>query len=168
MMTKILATFRCDPSIWQQFKALAELNNTNASALLLQFIDWYLAGNRLTDPAGNCIDRRASQGLDNISIELEQRLVSLLDDCIDEKLNHRLSCELKSLGERLELLEATVGFTAVSSKTQEKSLHPNQAVAQSQPPDLEKIRTRILNCLRVGQQSQLYKRVKAEFDRIIL
>lgn len=144
------------------------MNNTNASALLLQFIDWYLAGNRLTDPALNCLDSRPSQGLDNISIELEQRLVSLLDDCIDEKLNRQLSCDLKSLGERLELLEATVGSTAVSSKTQEKVLKPKPTVAQSHPPDLEKIRVRILNCLRVGQQSQLYKRVKAEFDRIIL
>lgn len=39
-----LATFKCDADVWDAFKAKAEANKTNASALLKKFISSYLNG----------------------------------------------------------------------------------------------------------------------------
>ncbi|MBD2054809.1 hypothetical protein H6F88_02010 [Oculatella sp. FACHB-28] len=39
-----LATFKCDADVWEAFKAKAEANKTNASALLKKFISSYLDG----------------------------------------------------------------------------------------------------------------------------
>lgn len=167
MTSKILATFRCDPELWQRFKAVAKSRNTNASALLLQFIDCYLEENLLPQPKGNCIDKISSRCLDDkLSVAWEQRLVDELEERLDMKLNSTLTDALKSYGKRLDWLEGVVARSLASLQAPNQLLKEQQTALEPNP-DWQKIRQSILKCLGVGSQAKLYKRVKAELDRII-
>lgn len=36
-------SFRCDPDMWAEFREAAEVEGSNASAVLVAFIKWYLS-----------------------------------------------------------------------------------------------------------------------------
>ena len=67
---KFLATFRIDQAEWKDFMAQAKAEGKSASAVLVDFIQWYRAGNRIT------ADTKSSRNLD-----------SLIDERIKAKLN---------------------------------------------------------------------------------
>ena len=152
MSKKILATFRCDPNKWQEFKTKSEADRRSASAILLQFIDWYLAGHNL--PLNN------SSSLDKYPEELEKRLAKLLDvqcsEMLDERLdnkmsllNSRVEAALNGVHQRLEWVEGTV---AELSAAQSASMEQQSLVVTSSPePDWDLIRTRILKYARSGK-----------------
>ena len=174
MAEKILATFRCDSNKWQQFKAQAEAYKTSASAILLQFIDWYLAGNNLPLNNSICIDKEGEFWLNNVLENrlaqlLEARLSNMLDTCLDKKvslLNSRAEAALNGVHQRLEWVEGTVAELLADQRA-EKEVQQSQQVAPPPEPDWDSIRTRVLKSLGVGKQAKLYKQVAAELDRII-
>ena len=76
MTASKLATFKCDPDIWQQFKTKAEAAETSASALLKSFMAAYLSGSINLDEATPI----AVAGLDDrIDAKLEPLLAELAD-----------------------------------------------------------------------------------------
>jgi hypothetical protein len=79
---KTLATFRIDPDKWEQFKLRTGEDNSNASSALLEFVDWYLQGNRL------------SRG---------EAVASSAD--IDKLVDERIDIKLQGLYERLAAME---------------------------------------------------------------
>lgn len=86
MADKTLATFRIDPEEWEAFKNAATSQGSNASALLTEFVRWYLAGNRLdvaTVPTPSHLDTSLQQRLDTI----EQSLDELIDKRIEARLD---------------------------------------------------------------------------------
>ena len=76
---KFLATFRINQDEWKDFMAQAKAGGSSASAVLVDFIQWYRTGNRIA------ADTESSINLDNLD--------SLIDERIKAKLN-----ELETLG----------------------------------------------------------------------
>ena len=76
---KFLATFRIDQEEWKDFMAQAKAEGKSASAVLVDFIQWYRTGNRIA------ADTKSSINLDNIE--------KIIDERIKAKLN-----ELETLG----------------------------------------------------------------------
>ena len=115
---KFLATFRIDQDEWKDFMAQAKAEGKSASAVLVDFICWYRAGNRIaadTTPYTNLnnltvlIDERIlaklneletldsqphSDNLDAILDErdrrVESRLLSILETMLEDKLDDKL------------------------------------------------------------------------------
>ena len=46
-LDKFLATFRINLAEWKDFMAMAKAEGKSASAVLVDFIQWYRAGNRI-------------------------------------------------------------------------------------------------------------------------
>ena len=75
MTASKLATFKCDPDSWQQFKTKAEAAETSASALLKSFMAAYLDGSLNLDEA-----TPIAAGLDDtINAKLDPLLAELAD-----------------------------------------------------------------------------------------
>ena len=93
---KFLATFRIDQEEWKDFMAQAKAEGKSASAVLVDFIQWYRTGNRIS------ADTKSSINLDNIE--------KIIDERIEAKLNEleTLSSQphLKNLDERETNLES--------------------------------------------------------------
>ena len=70
---KFLATFRIDQDEWKDFMAQAKAEGKSASAVLVDFIQWYRTGNRIA------ADTKSSINLGNLD--------SLIDERIKAKLN---------------------------------------------------------------------------------
>ncbi len=113
---KVLATFRIDPEKWEQFKNAAGNEGANASSLLLEFVDWYLDGNRLRGKES------ASPTPDNLDEVIDARIAALLDDrgltaeAMKERLQestaylaHGLNDVVRELREKIEAVEQELG-----------------------------------------------------------
>jgi hypothetical protein len=100
MAEKILATFRIDSDKWEQFKARTGEKNSSASAMLLEFVDWYLAGNELPS--------RRQADLGNLEALLDNRLHSMLDERLDQRWS-AMQATLNQFSSRLERAEAALG-----------------------------------------------------------
>jgi hypothetical protein len=96
MTDRNLRTFRCDAERWKAFKSKASENNTNASALLLQFIDTYLAY--------GCIDN----GIDSKDGCTDTHIDST-DIDIDSRIDSRIDNLLQPIKQELEALRADLG-----------------------------------------------------------
>lgn len=113
MADKILATFRVDSDKWEAFKSAAGLDDSNASAVLLEFIDWYLDGNRLTSesvssPNLDGIDSRIDKLIDDRMAQIDKRIDERIDDRMVDKtayLSNSLNDLLGKVYERIEALE---------------------------------------------------------------
>ncbi|MGG6266218.1 hypothetical protein ACQ4M3_05185 [Leptolyngbya sp. AN03gr2] len=71
-----LATFKCDAELWEAFKSKAAENNTNASALLKEFIQAFLQGDIQIKPDGS-IDTAAA---------LDERISGIVDQLVNDRL----------------------------------------------------------------------------------
>ena len=77
MADETLATFKIDKNTWRAFIDKAKGSNTNASALLKDFVGNYLDGNIDTTAKGNSrLDSKVTQ-LEEQLIELNERLGKL-------------------------------------------------------------------------------------------
>jgi len=84
MKEKILATFRIDPDKWESFKESASIENSNATSVLLDYIDWYLDGYRIQKGRSKTI--KSQPRLDN----LDERIEALVNERIDAVVKERL------------------------------------------------------------------------------
>lgn len=75
-MESKLATFKIDPQLWDEFKAKASVNKSNASAVLKTFVEQYLRGS---------LDPNLDGNLDSIEQHIDARIDERLRD-IDERL----------------------------------------------------------------------------------
>ncbi|MGE5655331.1 MAG: hypothetical protein ACM37W_01715 [Actinomycetota bacterium] len=92
-----LGTFRIDDELWERFQALCEAENTSASAELLRFVEWRLAGGSLRQQAS--------------SQDLGSGFVRLLESHVENLLAAKLAreaLERQQLAERLAAIEAQV------------------------------------------------------------
>lgn len=96
MKDKVLATFRLEPEKWESFKALAASHDSNASAILIQFIETCLDTNQLPsqtpptqtpstdtthlDNLEEMIDKRIDKRLDELRLQLEQQFQTQLEE----------------------------------------------------------------------------------------
>lgn len=91
---KTLATFRVEPKQWEAFKATASDESSNASAVLNDFVAWYLAGNRI-----NKLDTNIDLNLDAINEKIDKRIDEMLDNKLDTHIDKKLDEVLKELEE---------------------------------------------------------------------
>lgn len=88
MTDKTLATFRIDPQDWEAFKNMAGVENSNASAVLNEFVRWYLAGNRINEGSTPVPNQESIHldNTDNIHLDnIDERLETLIDTKLDER-----------------------------------------------------------------------------------
>ncbi|AFY51376.1 MULTISPECIES: hypothetical protein [Nostocaceae] len=110
MADKTLATFRIDSEEWESFKNLASSESSNASALLTEFVRWYLAGNRFNTPTSHTpthLDTSLEQRIDNIEQRLDKVTTNNLDNIdefIDKRIEDNLATRLDKLQSQLEEL----------------------------------------------------------------
>jgi len=71
---KFLATFRIDQAEWKDFMAQAKTEGSSASAVLVDFIQWYRAGNRIA------ADTKSSTNLDNLENIIDERILAKLNE----------------------------------------------------------------------------------------
>ena len=71
---KFLATFRIDLEEWKNFMALAKAEGKSASAVLVDFIQWYRAGNRIAADTKYCTN------LDNLTVLIDERIKAKLNE----------------------------------------------------------------------------------------
>lgn len=74
-MSQKLATFKVDEEKWKAFQEIADAENTSASAMLKDFIDWVIEGNRLKESTTPNIDQR-----------IDAKLAALQKQSVDEAL----------------------------------------------------------------------------------
>jgi len=98
---KTLATFRVEPKQWEAFKTMASDESSNASAVLNDFVAWYLAGNRI-----NKINNNIDNNLDEIHEHIDKRIYETLDNKLDEHIDKKLDVVMKELEELREKLSA--------------------------------------------------------------
>ncbi|MEM9925115.1 MAG: hypothetical protein AAF915_15415 [Cyanobacteria bacterium P01_D01_bin.50] len=98
---KTLATFRVEPKQWEAFKTMASDESSNASAVLNDFVAWYLAGNRI-----NKTDNNIDNNLDKIHEHIDKRIYETLDKKLDERIDKKLDVVMKELEELREKLPA--------------------------------------------------------------
>lgn len=94
MADKTLVTFRYDREKWEAMKEMANTEGTNASAVFAEFVDWYLAGNRVSGDAQRVptthLDNSPEKRIDNVQQRLDEEIhkrderIDNLDRCIDE------------------------------------------------------------------------------------
>ena len=99
MKEKILATFRTDPDKWEAFKAQASEENSNATSVLLDFIDWYLDGNRITK--GKQKTTKAQPRPDNLDERIEALVNERIEAALKERLQESTAYLANGLNERL-------------------------------------------------------------------
>ncbi|MBD0261180.1 MAG: hypothetical protein ICV78_00245 [Tolypothrix sp. Co-bin9] len=120
MTDKTLATFRIDPQEWEQFKNAVSIERTNASAVLLEFVRWYSAGNRLNTSArgaGTNLDTSLAHNLDTVTSNnldrviderldnMEQRLDTVTSNNLDRVIDERLDKMLDERGLKPEIIK---------------------------------------------------------------
>jgi len=93
---KFLATFRIDQDEWKDFMAQAKAGGFSASAVLVDFIQWYRTGNRIAT------DTKSSTNLDNLDLLIDERIKAKLNEL--ETLSSQP--HLKNLDERETNLES--------------------------------------------------------------
>ncbi len=92
---KILATFNCDPELWQAFKIKCRNNGSNATAILLELMELYIdtdVGETLEKGALSVrqkdIENHVNRYLDKY---LYVYLEKYLEICLEEKIEKFLS-----------------------------------------------------------------------------
>jgi negative regulator of replication initiation len=81
-----LATFRIDEEAWQAFLDATKQDGASASSILVDFVNWYVAGNRISQP-----EQPRSSDIENL---IESRIASL-----EAKLENRIARVEELLGE---------------------------------------------------------------------
>ena len=71
---KFLATFRINQDEWKDFMAQAKAGGKSASAVLVDFIQWYRTGNRIS------ADTKSSTSLDNLTVLIDERIKAKLNE----------------------------------------------------------------------------------------
>jgi hypothetical protein len=71
-MNMKLATFKIEEEKWKAFQEIAEAEGSSASALLKDFINWTLAGNRLNETVTPDIDERIDAKLAPLQAQIEE------------------------------------------------------------------------------------------------
>ena len=110
-LDKFLATFRINQEEWKDFMAIAKAEGKSASAVLVDFISWYRAGNRIA------ADTKSSTTRDNLTVLIDERIkaklseletkgsqphIDNLDTILDERERHLESRLLSLLVSMLE------------------------------------------------------------------
>lgn len=91
MVEKQLATFRIEAEQWQAFKAKATEGGTNATAMLLQWINLYLDDNL------------------DVSIDLTQSHLDKNLDSVLSSLDRRIDSAIAPLQQQIDQLKAELG-----------------------------------------------------------
>ncbi|MUH00358.1 hypothetical protein F7734_52055 [Scytonema sp. UIC 10036] len=131
-----LATFRLEEDIWDAFLAATKEEGVSASSALLEFVKWYVAGNRLAKgealytgiaPDSKVINNLKDKLREDIYEKLEvllriqqgplcrrikEELEENLYKSIEEKLDERLDVLESTLYKRIEKLEERLGELA--------------------------------------------------------
>ena len=116
---KFLATFRIDQDEWKDFMAQAKAEGKSASAVLVDFIQWYRTGNRIAadtksstslDYLEKIIDERIKAKLNELETLDSQPRQDNLDTILDER-DRRVESRLLSILETMleDLLEELQG-----------------------------------------------------------
>ncbi|MDF5717594.1 MAG: hypothetical protein PUP93_27935 [Rhizonema sp. NSF051] len=75
-----LATFRLDEEVWEAFLMATKEENASASSVLLEFVKWYVAGNRLQKPdlpySGN-IEQIIDERIALLQTKIEDRITGV-------------------------------------------------------------------------------------------
>jgi hypothetical protein len=90
MTERTLGTFRIDKAQWEAFQVKAKEHGSNASSLIIGWIETYLDGS---------ID-----SIDNNQISLDNSIDNSIDN-IDERIDKRIDTVFLSVQERLDRLE---------------------------------------------------------------
>ena len=101
MKEKILATFRTDPDKWETFKTQASEDNSSATSVLLDFIDWYLDGNRIQKGKSKTVKTQQSR-LDNLDERIEALITERIEATLKERLQESTAYLANGLNERLD------------------------------------------------------------------
>ena len=75
-----LATFRIDDEAWQAFLDATKQEGVSASSALVDFVNWYIAGNRITQPEQpktNDIEHLIESRIATLEAKLENRIAKL-------------------------------------------------------------------------------------------
>ncbi len=88
-----LATFRIDESKWETFQLVAKAQGISATAMLVQFVEWVIAGNQLEKPE--------VVAATNALVDLDNRIDSKLDPILDSRIDSKLA----PIKEKLSRLE---------------------------------------------------------------
>jgi hypothetical protein len=83
-----LATFRVEEDVWEAFLAATKEEGVSASSALLEFVRWYVAGNRLAKPetiTDDNIEQIVDARIASLESQLEARMVALLDSRLGEQ-----------------------------------------------------------------------------------
>ncbi|BAZ71342.1 hypothetical protein NIES4106_61390 (plasmid) [Fischerella sp. NIES-4106] len=83
-MSQKLATFKIDEEKWKAFQEAAAVDGASASSLLKDFIDWYMAGNRLEKPDVSTpgVDQRIEERFALLREELHQQIEQLRGELV--------------------------------------------------------------------------------------
>lgn len=141
-MDKFLATFRINQEEWKDFMAQAKAEGSSASAVLVDFIQWYRTGNRIaadTKRSTNLdllIDERIKAKLNELETKGSQPHPLNLDTILDERerqLESRLLSILETmLEDKLEELQGNYRhIKSTSSKSIEKLEQTQQAASKA-------------------------------------
>jgi hypothetical protein len=71
-MSQKLATFKIDEEKWKAFQEIAETESTSASAMLKEFVEWTLSGNRLNKVSTLDIEQRIDAKLAPLQAQIEE------------------------------------------------------------------------------------------------
>ncbi|MBD2770975.1 hypothetical protein [Iningainema tapete] len=74
---KFLATFRINQDEWKDFMAQAKTEGSSASAVLVDFIQWYRTGNRIA------ADTKSSTNLNNLTVLIDERIKAKLNQLVE-------------------------------------------------------------------------------------
>ena len=147
-LDKFLATFRINLEEWKDFMAQAKAEGKSASAVLVEFIQWYRAGNRI---AG---DTKESTNLDNLTVLIDERIKAKLGeletpdsqphidnlDRIQDKRDRNLESRLLSILETMledKLQELQDNIRHIESALDNRIDKLSQALAAQQPVCME-------------------------------
>ncbi len=75
-----LATFRLDEEVWEAFLATTKEEGVSASSVLLDFVKWYVAGNRLQkldQPYIGNIEQMIDERIESLHIKIEDRIAGV-------------------------------------------------------------------------------------------
>ena len=152
-LDKFLATFRINQDEWKDFMAQAKAEGKSASAVLVDFIQWYRTGNRIA------ADTKSSTNQSNLTVLIDERILAKLNqletlgsqthtdnlDTILDKRDRHLESRLLSiletmleakLDDKLEELQGNLSHIELSLDRRIEKLSLSQEAAQ-QPVELE-------------------------------
>lgn len=82
-----LATFRVEEDIWEAFLVATKEEGASASSALLEFVKWYVAGNRLAKPevvSDSDIEQIVDNRIASLESQLDARIAALIDSRLGE------------------------------------------------------------------------------------